>query len=284
MLKKALYFPLTRIILALIVIVGAVALFQLGVSYLLDLVSISYLLSQLIFVISGSVLVVFVYIQLFRVYEKRRVAELSTFKLGKHILVGTLLGAGLQALTILVIYFSGGYEILDVNPLSHLLPAFMLSLSAAVLEELVIRGVIFRIMEEKLGSYIALVVSALLFGALHMGNPNSSLLAATGLALQAGVFLAAAYIYTRNLWFPIAIHFAWNFTQGGIFGAAVSGNSLSQSLFNSKIQGEEWYTGGAFGPEGSLQATVFCFSAALVLIYLSEKQNRIIRPFWKNRT
>jgi membrane protease YdiL (CAAX protease family) len=156
-----------------------------------------------------------------------------------------------------------------------------MAFTSAIFEEILMRGIIFRITEEKLGSYIALFISAILFGAMHLGNPNSSLIAAIGLAIQAGLLLASAYIYSRNLWFPIAIHFAWNFTQSAIFGANVSGTSISQTLITSKIEGAEWFTGGEFGPEGSIQATAFCFIATVILLILSHREGKIIRPYWK---
>jgi uncharacterized protein len=105
--------------------------------------------------------------------------------------------------------------------------------------------------------------------------------AALGLAIQAGLSLAAAYIYTKNLWFPIAIHFAWNFTQSGIFGAVTSGNVMKKTLITSKIEGAEWFTGGAFGPEGSIQATLFCLVVTIILIFLSQKEGKIVPPYWE---
>lgn len=98
------------------------------------------------------------------------------------------------------------------------------------------------------------------------------------------MLLAAAYIYSRNLWFPIAIHFAWNFTQSAIFGANVSGNALSKTLITSKIQGAEWFTGGQFGPEGSIQATLFCLIAAIILLILSHRNGNIVKPYWNKTT
>ena len=116
---------------------------------------------------------------------------------------------------------------------------------------------------------------------MHLANPHSSVLASLGLAIQAGLLLGAAYIYARNLWFPIAIHFAWNFMQSGIFGVSTSGNSMGKSLLTTKINGAEWFTGGLFGPEGSIQATVFCLIAAVVLILMSHRQQKIARASWQ---
>jgi membrane protease YdiL (CAAX protease family) len=128
-----------------------------------------------------------------------------------------------------------------------------------------------------------LIISAALFGAVHLANPNSSLIAGIGLAIQAGLLLGAAYIYFKNLWFPIAIHFAWNFTQSAIFGANVSGSAVSKTLITSEIRGAEWFTGGQFGPEGSIQATVFCLIASIILLVISHKEGKIIKPYWKQK-
>jgi len=76
---------------------------------------------------------------------------------------------------------------------------------------------------------------------------NSSLIAALGLAIQARPLLLAAYIYTKNLWFPIAIHFTWNFTQSGIFKGSASGQAISKRLLlTSRIEGTDLITGGQF--------------------------------------
>jgi hypothetical protein len=154
-----------------------------------------------------------------------------------------------------------------------------MAFTSAIFEEILFRGILFRITEEKLGSYWALVISAILFGAMHLANPHSTVLASLGLAIQAGLLLGAAYIFSRNLWFPIAIHFAWNFTQSGIFGVSTSGSNMGKSLLTTKIEGATWFTGGQFGPEGSIQATLFCLVATIVLILLSHKQHKIIKPF-----
>src|SRR3546814_4514721 len=85
------------------------------------------------------------------------------------------------------------------------------------------RGVIFRLIERWLGSWIALAISAALFGAGHLANPNASWFAAVCIALEAGIMLGAIYMVTRRLWAAVGIHAAWNFTQGGIYGIAISG-------------------------------------------------------------
>jgi hypothetical protein len=95
------------------------------------------------------------------------------------------------------------------------------------------------------------------------------------------LLLGASYIYSRSLWLPIAIHFSWNFVQSGIFGATTSGNEKTSSLFKTNISGSELITGGAYGPEGTIQATIFWSLVAIILMILVSKQNKLIKPFWK---
>ena len=280
-LQKVLNFFVVKILVALSFCISIVILVQLGLSKLLALTSISKEEKILWIGIAVAFLSVSTYVFLFRFYEKRNIIELSTKKLTQNLLVGISLGVGLQSLTILVIYLKGGFTVSSVNSITLVLPSFVMAFTSAIFEEILFRGIVFRITEEKLGSYWALFISALIFGAMHLANPHSSVLASLGLAIQAGLLLGAAYIYARNLWFPIAIHFAWNFMQSGIFGVSTSGNSMGKSLLTTKINGAEWFTGGLFGPEGSIQATVFCLIAAVVLILMSHRQQKIARASWQ---
>ena len=74
------------------------------------------------------------------------------------------------------------------------------------------------------------------------------------IAIEAGVLLGAAYKYTNSLWFPIGIHWAWNFTQGNVFGVAVSGGDIEESILSATLSGPDIITGGSFGPEASIIA------------------------------
>lgn len=280
-IQKILHFPLTKIIISLIVILfvynGAQKI-QGGI-FQTDLLERETI--KLISTIIATILAIITYIYFFKFYEKRKVEEFSTKKMFSSLLTGLLIGFVLQSLTILVIYIKEGYSILSINPVSFIIPPLAMSIASAIIEEILFRGIVFRIIEEKLGSYFSLIISATIFGLIHMLNPNSSLIAGIGLAIQAGLLLASAYIYSRNLWLPIAIHFAWNFTQSAIFGANVSGNKISKTLITSEINGAEWFTGGQFGPEGSIQATLFCLIATVILLVLSHREGKIIKPYWK---
>ncbi|RED25050.1 hypothetical protein BD847_1793 [Flavobacterium cutihirudinis] len=278
--QKTFNSPITKIILALLTFMAVVIISQQIAVKLLALTSLEKEYRNLLKGLFVSALCVFSYILFFKKYDKRAITEFSTKGLAKNLILGTLIGFTLQSLTILVIYLNGSYSVLNINPISFILIPFTIMFTVAIIEEILVRGIIFRIVEEKLGTYISLTISSVLFGVFHLANPNGTLISSICITM-AGFMLGAAFVYSRNLWFPIALHFAWNFTQSGIYGAITSGNEKTNSLLNAKIQGPQFITGGEFGPEGSIQAILFCAVGAILLLALSRKNNNIIKPYWK---
>jgi hypothetical protein len=279
--QKFINFPLTKIIPGLIVCFISFIIAQQLAGKMLDLTSLNKNYRNLIKGIIASSAVISTYIYFFRKYEKRDIKEFSSKGIAKYLLSGTMIGVVLQSLTMLVIVLNGGFEIVSINPISNVIIPFTIAFTVAVFEEILIRGIVFRIIEEKFGSYISLLISAIIFGALHLLNPNSTLISGLCVGIEAGLLLGAAYIYTRNLWFPIAMHFAWNFMQSGIFGAITSGNEKTSSLLTTKLTGNSFITGGQFGPEGTIQALIFCVLASIVLLQLSK--HKMIHPYWKKK-
>lgn len=172
-----------------------VSLGQLSVSKLFDLTALYKDIKNLIKILAVAILAIVSYTYLFKFYEKREIKEFSKIRLLKHLTIGIDLGALLQSLTIFVIYLKGGYLIVSINPIIFSVLPLIMAFTSAIFEEILIREIIFRITEEKLGSYFPLLISGFLFGAMHLGNPNSSLTAAITLAIQAGLLLASAFIY-----------------------------------------------------------------------------------------
>jgi membrane protease YdiL (CAAX protease family) len=125
--------------------------------------------------------------------------------------------------------------------------------------------VLFRVVEEAAGTTIAILFSAILFGLLHGFNPGATAVSTGAIAIEAGVLLAVAYALTRNIWLVVGIHMSWNFTEGNIFGAHVSGNAASHSLVRTTLSGPEILTGGAFGPEASIISVLLGVAAALAI-------------------
>jgi membrane protease YdiL (CAAX protease family) len=175
----------------------------------------------------------------------------------------------------------GEYIVLSVSSLTDIfLKDITISIAfgilTAVFEEVLFRGIFFRLMEEKLGSYIALLISGIIFGFGHLLNGNGSLFAVFAIFIIS-ILLTAAYMYTRNLWFPIAIHFALNFAQGDIFGTAVSGEPISTSIIVSQLEGSEWFTGGIWGIEASVQIVIFSWIAGIILLVLCHRKKNIMK-------
>jgi hypothetical protein len=150
----------------------------------------------------------------------------------------------------------------------------------AVIEEVLVRGFIFRVLSVGTGTWIALLLSAALFGALHASNPGATAFSSIAIALEAGVLLAAAYVVTGRLWLSIGLHAAWNFTEGSIFGMSVSGGKQSASLISGTLSGPAMLTGGAFGPEASIVAVLVCLALAVLLLQHAVRSGRIERPPW----
>jgi membrane protease YdiL (CAAX protease family) len=213
--------------------------------------------------------------------EKRPVTELALPGMGRELGVGMLIGAGLYAVCELILMAMGFYRIQGLNPLSYMLPAIAMALSSGVFEELLFRGVLFRSVETWFGSWAALVVSSLLFGLVHLINPQGTIEGALFIAVEAGILLGAAFMLTRRLWLSIGFHVAWNYTQSAIFSSIVSGNDASLGLVRSTVNGPDALTGGSFGVESSLLALFLCTTTGIVMLVMAVKRGMIVRPMWK---
>lgn len=157
-----------------------------------------------------------------RLYEKRWPAEIGPRGFFSWNATGLGLGVVIMAAASSALWL-GGWLVVEGTEPSHRWAALVCmalasNLIVACMEELLLRAIFFRIVEEVMGSWFALAASAILFGVLHVGNPNATWETALGLSLQAGVLLAGAYMVSRSLWLPIAIHCAWNAMQQGVIG------------------------------------------------------------------
>ncbi len=280
-LKKITDFFLTKIIIGILAVAGSVALVEWIRQSLSDKIQMTDELQNGIVGIVEIFMALFSYTLLFRFYEKRKVTELSLAVFWKNALIGFLLGLILQSLAILVIYMAGDYSIIKINPVSFLIPGFTAAIIAGFVAEILIRGIIFRLTEEKLGTVIALIISSLLFAVMHSGVKGATLLSVLSTTIQAGILPGAVYVFTRRLWLPIFLHFAWDLAEPGIYGGINPGITLEKSLFTSKITGSELLTGGQFGPGSSIQAAIFCLIAAILFLWLAKRKNNFIKPYWR---
>ncbi|GLY41880.1 hypothetical protein Amsp01_079030 [Amycolatopsis sp. NBRC 101858] len=222
----------------------------------------------------------FCYARLSKLVERRpSVPELARDRASSGLLGGIAVGAGAFLATMLLILGFGGWQVTEGEP-GKFLATLGVMACVAVTEEVVFRGILFRIAEERLGTWPALAVSAVLFGAVHLAGTSETgtgamLWGATAIVLQGGIMLTAAYIATRALWMPIGIHFAWNVVEAG-FGTAVSGKSSEfGSLIHTALSGPPALTGGSFGPEAGVAGILSCLVAAVFLLRSARRTGRI---------
>jgi membrane protease YdiL (CAAX protease family) len=177
---------------------------------------------------------------------------------------GTLLGGGLIAAGFLSLYWMGFLSIQGVHVvLTELAFAFVLMVMIAIDEELLVRGYILTNLSDSMHKYTALGVSSLIFAVMHLLNPSWTGLSVLNIWL-AGMVLGVYYIHRQNLWFPIALHFSWNFFQGPVAGFEVSGLKMP-TIIDSTLTESTWITGGTFGFEGSIIATLLLVMAFIWL-------------------
>lgn len=219
-----------------------------------------YLMAQPILAVLMGVLSLAVYVVLVGRIERRPVSELGRNRNGRELLAGFAIGiAAISVAYLLMALLSDAYFFKLAGPFHKV--AFDMGLSVvlflggAVFEEVIYRGIIFRLIEQGFGTTAALVVSSSLFGAGHAWNPNASVAACAFIALGAGPLLGLSYKATGRLWLPIGLHFGWNFAEGGLYGGAVSGRSI-HSLLGLRLEGSDLLTGGRFGPEASILALI----------------------------
>lgn len=212
-------------------------------------------------------------------FEGRPLTELNRGIL-KFSAWGVLLGFGFISIIMGLIALFGGYSVDGINDQHQWLSLLSMAVIAGVLEEILLRGIFFRMVEELLGTWWSVVLSALLFGFLHIWNPNATVISSLSIALTAGVVLALLYAITRNLWIVIGMHFAWNFTLGWVYSAPVSGGE-AQGILQSNLDGPAWMTGGDFGPEASIITMVVFSLFGLYLIFRTIRSGQVIQPMWK---
>jgi membrane protease YdiL (CAAX protease family) len=236
-------------------------------------------------VVTGAFIIVsmlIVYFSYAYFVERRPVSELSLPGMGRELGIGLLLGFGLFTTCVLIAMALGFFRIEGIAGWQNLVTGVTWgTVTTPFTEELVFRGVIFRILEGVFGGWIALVLSSVWFGLVHSGNPGETFVGVVAIAIVFGPMLAAPYILTRRLWMCIGLHLAWNYTMGKIFSGAVSGNTVSSGLFKTTFQGPELLTGGNAGMEGSLIAILVGIAFTVVVLILAVRRGEIVPPSWK---
>jgi CAAX protease family protein len=223
-----------------------------------------------------------------RVLEGRRLRDVGLGLRGapRDILGGFLVGAAAVTIIVGVLAGLGAYRIEGLLTVPNgttrtaLFARAVIALAfVALSEEIKTRGILFRLLEQSLGTWIAIALSALGFGFVHWANPGATLWGSLAIALEGGVLLAALYAATRSLWLPIGVHWGWNLFEGPVWGTLVSGNPVA-ILSRAHLSGPAVLTGGQFGPEAGLPA--LCVGGALGLgaVVWMVRRGATVAPPW----
>lgn len=194
---------------------------------------------------------------------------------GKDLLAGLGVAVLLYAVGFGTSLLMGTVEIASVEWVPRdLLGTLLFFLLVAVTEEVMLRGfVLGRMLSAGMNRFVALFLSSTLFSAMHLFNPNFALLPFVNILL-AGCLLGASFLYTRNLCFPVVLHWFWNWLQGPVLGYEVSGMDSGETLLTLRLTGSDLLTGGSFGFEGSLLCTVLLVVGTLAIVGYYERRGR----------
>lgn len=226
--------------------------------------------ARLAAVIIASIAMLAIYGLAVRLGEGRRAGELSLAPLLPESLAGLAIG-GLIMAAIIGALACAGMVTIETVAVTHISASLKETIQSAVIEETLLRLVIFRLLWRAFGVWPALALAALLFGALHLGNPDATLFSA--LCLLAGEGIGAGlYMLTGRPWLSIGMHAGWNFTQGWVFGSAVSGMDFFAGgpLITRPVPGlAPFLSGGGFGPESSLFSLIISLAASGAVLWLA---------------
>jgi membrane protease YdiL (CAAX protease family) len=179
----------------------------------------------------------------------------------KDVILGMVLGFLLMAVGYSILILLGEIKFVSFNyDLKSIILLFLLFIAVSLVEETYVRGYVLKNLLKSFNPVISLIISSAIFALLHFFNPNVNYIALTELFI-AGILLGISYVYTKNLWFPIALHLSWNFFQV-MFGFNVSGMD-TYSLIEFEILENNNINGGDFGFEGSYLSILF----SLIMIY-----------------
>lgn len=184
---------------------------------------------------------------------------------------GVILGLLIMAFAYVFLYLIG--EIVFENytfDFQKIFLSIILFVGVSVFEEVIFRGYMLKNLLESFNPYVALFISSIFFSLIHGSNPNVTTLGLCNIFL-AGFFLGASYIFTKNLWFPIALHFSWNFFQS-MFGFKVSGMD-SYSIIEFTIPENNMLNGGEFGFESSVLSIIILIIGTFIIWNYFKKNN-----------
>ena len=279
-MNKFLQFPVIRMFSVIILVGMATALGQILLNLLRQVFSIQdAAIANILAFLLIPPLTYFAYRWYVRWIEKREITELSFSNAWREFGIGALIGFGLFSLVILVLWLAGYYRVMNIELISLVLFGSLLgAFVSAWVQELIFRAAIYRITEEWLGTWLALAISALLFGLIHLSSEGATLLSALAVSLEAGIILGAAYTLTHRIWMALGIHMAWDFANDGIYGVGVAGQSGAKltGLIRANLSGPALLTGGTLGVEASLLTLIVMLLAGSLILWIAYRNGHFV--------
>lgn len=186
--------------------------------------------------------------------------------------IGLLAGFIMNAVCIVVAMLHGDLHFsLGRFELAYMLLAFVVVLIQSGAEELLTRGYMFGALKQRYGVWVAAAVNALFFGALHLLNNGVTVLSIVNIVFF-GLALSLAMIYLDSIWYCIAVHTAWNFTQNFLFGLPNSGIVSEKSFLHLEAAADSIVYDSTFGVEGAIVTTVVLVVMSVCVILYARKK------------
>ncbi|UII79450.1 CPBP family intramembrane glutamic endopeptidase [Flagellimonas sp. CMM7] len=274
-LKKIVHFPIVKMVLGIAICLAVL----IGIQNLVTKPLIHHFIDSkpigdtIVNYISVVVLLA-CYFYFFKIADKRDIKELSKTNLKTELFGGFLFGFSVLSLVILILYLLGYFTVDGISDFSYLLAPFSFLIIAALIEEVFFRLIIYRITENWLGTYLALLIISIIFTVPHLLNDNVTLLSVL-LLLTFGFAHSIMYTYTKRLWLPFAFHLGWNFAQP-FYGSNLSGTE-EEHILNSNFNGPTLLIGSDFGIEDSIFSIILLLIVCILFLRLSIRQNKIVK-------
>ncbi|WP_307832133.1 CPBP family intramembrane glutamic endopeptidase [Prauserella cavernicola] len=222
----------------------------------------------------GAVAAVAVYWAVMRYGAGRSMPEIAPRRAVSHAVIGTVLGVVMIAASVLMVITEFSFAPASGDVTAIVASMVAIQLGAAVTEELVFRGLAFQALERLWGSWMALAITAALFGLLHLANPSATVWSSFAIAVEAGVLLGAAFLWRRNLWLVVGLHFAWN-TCVSLLGIPVSGHEVA-GVLTTHPTGPDLLTGGEFGIEASIAPIIVSLLLATPMLIVARRRGNLV--------
>ena len=189
----------------------------------------------------------------------------------QQLVVGSAIGIASLVLAAGIAAAGGGlvFAVNNVDSRSHVIQSVIASgflfIVAALAEEAIFRGYPLQTLTRAHWAWLGVFLTSVPFGIVHLSNPNVVPGVTFANTALAGIWLGVAYLRTRSLWFPLGVHWAWNWAMGSLFGIPVSGGYFGAPLLKAQDVGPAWLTGGSYGLEGGIACTIALIASTLVI-------------------